>query len=87
MQSIFLVRRNGWLRRFALAMTRIGRGIWLLRAQSRRRKQMPRSPQIKNAFALHVAAVPSKWQPARANARSRFGPTFAGIQIVWLTRK
>ena len=38
MQSIFPVRGNGWLRRFALAMTRIGRGIWLLRAQSRRTK-------------------------------------------------
>jgi hypothetical protein len=48
---------------------------------------MPRSPQIKNAFAPRAAALPSKWQPARANAQSRFGPTFAGIQIVWLTRK
>src|SRR6478609_8965823 len=48
---------------------------------------MSRSPQIVNAFTPHVVAPPSNWQPAHVNARSRFSPIFAGLQIVLLTRK
>jgi hypothetical protein len=54
-------------------------------AQSRRTKTNATLSQIRT-HSLHVAAVPSKWQPA-APMRGRAQSNFVGIQIVWLTRK